>query len=169
MNSINFHDVANQNDLYNLLLNQLESVLEGERNPIANTANFAALLFQSLENINWCGFYFLSGKDLVLATFQGKIACMRIPLGKGVCGTAAINRRTERVADVHLFPGHIACDSASESEIVIPIIVNQELIGVLDIDSPIKNRFSENDQIQVEKLLDKLIELSDFDLVKKIY
>lgn len=110
----------------------------------------AALLFQTLPDVNWAGFYFLAGGELVLGPFQGRVACVRIPLGRGVCGTAAERRETILVPDVHLFPGHIACDAASRSEIVVPLIQDGRLLGVLDIDSPVANRFSEADRVLCE-------------------
>lgn len=113
---------------------------------IANLSNTAALIYESLPEINWAGFYFLQGKELILGPFQGKPACIRIPLGKGVCGTAVSEDRVQLVADVHTFPGHIACDSASNSEIVIPLHIGGEIWGVLDIDSPVTDRFTETDR-----------------------
>lgn len=144
-------------DNYELVLKQLEALLEGEHNRIANLANASALLNQFMEDINWVGFYLLEGDELVLGPFQGLPACVRIPLGKGVCGTAAIRRETVRVDDVHLFPGHIACDAASQSEIVIPMIAGDDVIGVLDIDSPRKSRFDEVDQIYLERFVEVLM------------
>lgn len=126
---------------YGLLLKQLEELIKDETDWLANSANAIALLFQSMKDINWAGFYFYRGGQLVLGPFQGKPACIRIDMGKGVCGTAAQERRIIIVEDVHKFPGHIACDSASNSEIVVPIIKEDRLVGVLDIDSPIFNRF----------------------------
>ena len=123
------------------LLSDITGLLTGETDPIANAANTAAAIWQHLPAINWAGFYFLRGDTLVLGPFQGKPACVRIPLGQGVCGTAAARRETIVVADVHAFPGHIACDSASNSEIVVPLIHNGAVIGVLDIDSPDLSRF----------------------------
>ncbi len=117
---------------------------------IANLANASALLWERLENINWAGFYLLEGEKLILGPFQGKPACIEIPLGRGVCGTAALSRKTQRVPDVHKFPGHIACDGASNSEIVVPLIRDGELFGVLDIDSPVFDRFSAEDQTGLE-------------------
>ncbi|WP_254509101.1 GAF domain-containing protein [Anatilimnocola floriformis] len=146
---------------YSQLLRELVSVFEGERDWIANTANCAALLFQTLPDLNWAGFYFLRGNDLVLGPFQGKPACVRIPLGKGVCGTAGIRRETIVVPDVHQFPGHIACDSASQSEIVVPLIVGTRLIGVLDLDSPILNRFSADDAAGLAAIAQALLDCSD--------
>ena len=123
------------------LLSDITGLLTGETDPIANAANTAAAIWQHMPAINWAGFYFLRGDTLVLGPFQGKPACVRIPLGQGVCGTAAARRETIVVADVHAFPGHIACDSASNSEIVVPLIHNGAVIGVLDIDSPDLSRF----------------------------
>lgn len=137
--------------LYTLLLQQLESVLSATTNPVANMANTAAVLFNGLPDLNWAGFYVLRGKELVLGPFQGKPACVRIALGKGVCGTAAQTGQTQVVADVHKFPGHIACDSASNSEIVVPIFKNGVVWGVLDIDSPKLARFTEEDKAFFEK------------------
>ncbi|WP_312115492.1 GAF domain-containing protein [Brevibacillus reuszeri] len=138
---------------YELVIMQLQALVDGETNQIANLANAAALLNQFLHDVNWVGFYLTEGEGLVLGPFQGLPACVRIPFGKGVCGTAASKRETVLVEDVHLFPGHIACDAASESEIVVPIIKNGALIGVLDIDSPIKNRFDEVDQHYLEQFI----------------
>ena len=132
------------------LLETLEAVFSGERDLIANAANMAALLFQTLPDVNWAGFYFLRDADLVLGPFQGRVACVRIPLGRGVCGTAAQERRTIVVPDVHEFPGHIACDAASRSEIVVPLLQGDTLLGVLDIDSPIVDRFSDDDRLLCE-------------------
>ena len=132
------------------LIETLAALLAGERDLIANTANMAALLFQTLDDVNWAGFYLLRDGELVLGPFQGRVACVRIPLGRGVCGAAATRRETIVVPDVHLFPDHIACDSASRSEIVVPLIHDDILIGVLDIDSPIVGRFSEADRVLCE-------------------
>lgn len=137
---------------YALLAEQAEALLAGEPDRIANAANFSALLFHSLPDLNWVGFYFHDGSELVVGPFQGKPACVRIPLGKGVCGVAAQSRQTQRVADVHAFPGHIACDAASRSEIVVPLLDGERLIGVLDIDSPIPERFDAEDQAGIEAL-----------------
>lgn len=149
---------GNKEDQYQLVIKQLQALLEGENDRIANLSNASALLNQFLDDINWVGFYLLKDEQLILGPFQGLPACVRIPLGKGVCGTAAVNKRTERIADVHQFPGHIACDAASNSEIVIPIINGEQLIGVLDIDSPSKNRFDELDQVYLEKFVEVLIQ-----------
>lgn len=131
---------------YKLLNSQLASLTEGVENTVTNLANAAALLWYGLENINWAGFYILKGSELLLGPFQGKPACVKIPLGRGVCGTAAAEKRTLRVDNVHEFKGHIACDNASNSEIVIPVYKSGELFGVLDIDSPEFCRFSKADE-----------------------
>ena len=141
---------------YQLLGKQLAGLIEGETDSIANLANFSALLWQELDAINWVGFYLLKRKKLVLGPFQGKPACTRIELGSGVCGTAATLGKTVIVADVHQFPGHIACDAASKSEIVVPLIKEGKLIGVLDIDSPSLDRFDHQDQQGLESLLQLL-------------
>lgn len=143
-----YHD----NSPYSHLKSVLGGLISNEFSWLANCANFSALLYQELPGINWAGFYFLEGDQLVLGPFQGKPACVRIPLGRGVCGTAALERATQRVADVHTFPGHIACDLASRSEMVVPLVVAGELRGVLDLDSPIENRFTDEDQVHIEQL-----------------
>ncbi len=148
-------------ELYNLMLAQIESVFENERDFIANLANCAALIYNTLPDLNWAGFYILRGNDLVLGPFQGKPACVRIPLGKGVCGTSAQQRATIVVDDVNQFPGHIVCDSASLSEIVVPIINDGQLIGVLDVDSPILQRFNREDAAALEAIVESLIRLTD--------
>lgn len=142
---------------YNVLNSQLKALIEGIPYPIANLANASALLWQHLDDINWAGFYMMTDDALVLGPFQGNTACIRIPVGKGVCGTAVAENATQLVPDVHLFPGHIACDCASNSEIVVPIRKNGEVIGVLDIDSPIKNRFTEEDKQGLEAFV-KILE-----------
>lgn len=139
-------------DGYRLLAAQLKSLLADERDFIANAAQFSAFLYTQLDDLNWAGFYLNRNEELVLGPFQGQIACVRIPFGKGVCGTAAQSRETQRVHDVHEFPGHIACDSASNSEVVVPLIKDGKLIGVLDLDSPSVGRFSEEDQAGIERL-----------------
>lgn len=139
--------------LYANLAEQSGHLLAGESDRIANAANFSALLYHALPEVNWVGFYFFDGKELVVGPFQGKPACVRIALSRGVCGAAATTRTTQRVADVHEFPGHIACDAASRSEIVVPLVLaDGSLLGVLDIDSPIPERFDAVDQAGVEKL-----------------
>ena len=135
------------------LVETVESVVASETDQIANMANIAALLFEALPDINWAGFYLFKDDQLVLGPFQGRLACTRIPLGKGVCGTVAQQKTTLVVPDVHAFPGHIACDAASASEIVVPILHDGNLIGVLDIDSPVKNRFDAEDQAMIEKIV----------------
>jgi GAF domain-containing protein len=137
---------------YDELARQLEGLLSGERHRIANAANMAALLYRSLPEINWIGFYFLEDGELVVGPFQGKPACVRIALGRGVCGTAAARRTTLVVPDVHAFADHIACDADSNSEIVVPLIRGRMLIGVLDVDSPRIGRFDEQDRTGLEQL-----------------
>lgn len=137
---------------YRDLAQQLAGLLHGERDMIANAANTAALIFNQLPGLNWAGFYFVKGGELVLGPFQGKPACIRIAIGKGVCGTAAATRTTQRIADVHAFPGHIACDADSRSELVVPLIKDGQIIGVLDLDSPLPDRFEIADQIGIETL-----------------
>ena len=127
------------------LAGQARALLSGQSDRIANAANLASLLFHELENVNWAGFYFMRGGELIVGPFQGKPACVCIPLGKGVCGTAAASREAQLVSDVHAFDGHIACDADSRSEIVVPLIHNGEVLGVLDLDSPTKGRFDESD------------------------
>ncbi|GAA0138066.1 GAF domain-containing protein [Paenibacillus sp. YSY-4.3] len=142
---------------YSVVKSQLRTLLEGEPNQVANLANAAALLNQFLEQINWVGFYLYEDGELVLGPFQGLPACIRIPLGRGVCGAAATQRTTVLVDDVEQFPGHIACDAASRSEIVVPLIKDGELLGVLDIDSPITSRFDELDREQLEQFVEELV------------
>ena len=136
---------ASKHESYRALQQQLSGLFSGESDGLANAANLAALLYQSLPGLNWVGFYFLRGEELVLGPFQGKVACVRIALGRGVCGTAAAQRETVIVPDVHAFPGHIACDAASRSEIVVPLLRGRELLGVLDLDSPELARFDHDD------------------------
>lgn len=142
---------------YALLAKQLDALLEGETNQVANLSNASALLNQFLDDTNWVGFYVMEQGELVLGPFQGLPACVRIAVGRGVCGTAVAERKTLRIEDVHAFPGHIACDAASNSEIVIPLIKDDEVIGVLDIDSPSKGRFSEEDQQGLELFVSHLM------------
>jgi L-methionine (R)-S-oxide reductase len=139
-------------DLYRDLAEQLAALFAGEADRIANAANMAALIYHGLPDLNWTGFYFRRGQELVLGPFQGKPACVRIPLGKGVCGTAASRAATVLVADVHNFPGHIACDPASRSELVVPLIEADAVSGVLDLDSPLLARFDERDRAGWERL-----------------
>ena len=143
---------ASKSELYSLLCQQAEALLHGERDSVANAANLASLIWHSVPDLNWAGFYYFDGAELVLGPFQGKPACVRIPLGRGVCGTAAATRETQVVADVHAFPGHIACDSASNSEIVVPLVRGGQLLGVLDIDSPLPGRFEHEDRAGFEAL-----------------
>lgn len=144
----------NKTPVYQSLLQAARALLQMEQDPIANAANTAALLFQTLPGLNWAGFYILRGDTLVLGPFQGKPACVRIALGKGVCGTAAQKQQTLVVKDVHAFPGHIACDAASNSEIVVPVIKNGKLWGVLDIDSPLPARFDDTDRQFLQQVAD---------------
>ena len=137
------------------------ALLAGERDALANSANLASLIFHTLPDLNWAGFYWLRGAELVLGPFQGKPACVRIPMGKGVCGTAAERRATVIVPNVHEFPGHIACDSASESEIVVPVMKAGRLLGVLDLDSPRLGRFSAQDAAILEAVVAQFVEASD--------
>jgi L-methionine (R)-S-oxide reductase len=146
-------DTTDKKTLYPAIHRALQAVLTGESDCIANLANAAALLFWSLPAVNWAGFYLLKERELVLGPFQGKIACIRIKLGQGVCGSAAEQRQTLVVPNVHEFPGHIACDSASNSEIVVPILKNDALIGVLDIDSPEFARFDDNDKTGLQEFV----------------
>ena len=143
---------TDKNALYHELLLQARGLVDGIDDPIANAANIAALLWHGLPDLNWSGFYLAKGDELVLGPFQGKPACVRIPFGKGVCGTAAATRQTQIVANVHDFPGHIACDSASNSEIVIPLVRDGVVLGVLDLDSPSLARFDAEDAAGLEAL-----------------
>ena len=147
---------------YDMVCQQLTALVEGIPYEVANLANTSALLWQEMPDINWVGFYKMEDGALVLGPFQGKPACIRIPVGKGVCGTAVQEAQTIRVEDVHQFPGHIACDSASNAEIVIPIHKNGKLVGVLDLDSPIKNRFTEEDEAGLKKIVAALEEIAEF-------
>ncbi|MDX1807407.1 MAG: GAF domain-containing protein [Paenisporosarcina sp.] len=142
---------------YEMLAKQLDALLTGEKNVMANLSNASALLNQFFDRINWVGFYMMDENELVLGPFQGLPACIRIPVGRGVCGTSVAKKETIIVADVHAFPGHIACDAASQSEIVVPLLKNGEVIGVLDIDSPEKNRFQKEDQQGLEHFVSILM------------
>lgn len=156
-----FHTVSytgSREEQHREVISQLKALIYEEPSKIANLANAAALLNFYLTDINWVGFYLFDGSELVLGPFQGLPACIRIPLGRGVCGTSASERKSVRVSDVHAFPGHIACDAATNSEIVIPVVKNDELIGVLDIDSPLKDRFDELDQAFLEQFVQVLSE-----------
>lgn len=147
---------------YRVLEESLIALLDGESDALANLANAAGLLAGSLDRVNWCGFYLLRGEDLVLGPFQGKPACVRIPLGQGVCGTAAARRETLVVPDVNRFPGHIACDAASRSEIVVPILENGVLRGVLDVDAPEPARFDDEDRVGLERYVEVLVPRIDW-------
>ncbi|RAL25567.1 GAF domain-containing protein [Thermoflavimicrobium daqui] len=153
---------GNKEANYQQMIKQCSYLLEGEKDWLANLANTAAHLYHSLEQINWVGYYLMKDTELVLGPFLGKPACVRIPIGKGVCGTAVAKEQTLVVEDVHAFPGHIACDAASRSEIVIPLRVHQQVIGVLDIDSPIINRFDQVDQKYLEEYVIYLIKQTDW-------
>jgi len=153
---------TSKSDLYDQLAAQLSSLLAGECDLIANAANFASVIFHALPDLNWAGFYFLKSDELVLGPFQGQPACVRIAVGQGVCGTAAAKRVTTIVPNVHEFPGHIACDSASNSEIVVPLLKGERLIGVLDLDSPIIGRFDDEDALGLDGLVSILIESSEW-------
>jgi L-methionine (R)-S-oxide reductase len=152
-------------DLYKDLAASLESLLAGEPDALANLSNASALLAEALPRINWCGFYLLRGEELVLGPFQGKPACVRIPMGKGVCGTAAARRETLIVPDVEKFPGHIACDAASRSEVVVPIVDGGVLCGVLDIDSPDLARFDDADREGLERFVRTLVPLINWQIL----
>ncbi|GDX04244.1 GAF domain-containing protein [Buttiauxella sp. A111] len=157
----------NKEQFYADLNRDFSALMAGETSFLATLANTSALLFERLEGVNWAGFYLLEGDTLVLGPFQGKIACVRIPVGKGVCGTAVSTHSIQRVEDVHAFDGHIACDAASNSEIVLPLAVNGELIGVLDIDSTEFGRFTPEDQLGLSKLVTQLsLTLADTDFKK---
>ncbi|MFT8789276.1 GAF domain-containing protein [Komagataeibacter saccharivorans] len=140
------------------LLETVSAVVAGEGDMIANMANIAALIFEALPDLNWAGFYLAKDGQLVLGPFQGRVACTRIPFGKGVCGTVARDRQTVVVPDVHAFPGHIACDAASASEIVVPVVMGNELLGVLDIDSPRRDRFTDRDRALLEAVVAQLVQ-----------
>ena len=153
-------------ELYLNFAEQLRSLLEGERDFIANAANFSALLYHALPDLNWAGIYLLKAGELVLGPFQGQPACVRIAIGKGVCGTAAEQRQTILVDNVHEFPGHIACDSASNSEIVVPLIKHEQLIGVLDLDSPSFARFDDEDARGLNELVELFIDSTSLEANK---
>ena len=152
---------ASKAEAYSQLLSQAGALLEGERDTGANSANLASLIFHTLPDLNWAGFYWTKGGELVLGAFQGKPACVRIALGKGVCGTAARDAKTIIVDDVHQFPGHIACDTASASEIVLPLVLEDRVIGVLDLDSPKPWRFDDADAIGLEALVQLFLAATD--------
>ncbi|NHZ91093.1 GAF domain-containing protein [Massilia sp. CCM 8733] len=161
------HNIENNSGDYPLLARQVSSILEGERDLTANASQFSALVYSAIADLNWAGFYLLrpgkkgAAQELLVGPFQGKVACARIALGRGVCGTSAQERRTIVVADVHSFDGHIACDSASNAEIVIPLIKDGQLYGVFDIDSPLLNRFSEEDRVGLEAMVQAFLDATD--------
>jgi GAF domain-containing protein len=158
MLDVTISKATDRTELYRTLADQLTGLLHGETDMIANAANTAALLFMTLPDINWAGFYFLRAEsELVLGPFQGKPACVRIAAGRGVCGAAVAQGRSLLVEDVHAFPGHIACDSASRSEVVVPLILHGRTLGVLDIDSPTQGRFTAEDQAGLEKIAEIFI------------
>jgi L-methionine (R)-S-oxide reductase len=146
------YDFTDKRAGYERLAKELAALLAGESDPIANAANTAAILFDALPEVSWAGFYFLRGAELIVGPFQGKPACVRIALGRGVCGTAAARRTTLIVPDVNAFPGHIACDAASQSEVVVPLVAAEQVVGVLDLDSPRLSRFDEEDARGLERL-----------------
>ncbi|POU03550.1 Free methionine-R-sulfoxide reductase [Escherichia sp. ESNIH1] len=155
----------NKSEFYAELNRDFQALMAGETSFLATLANSSALLFERLEGVNWAGFYLLEGDTLVLGPFQGKIACVRIPVGRGVCGTAVAQNSVQRVEDVHAFDGHIACDAASNSEIVLPLVVKGKIIGVLDIDSTVFSRFTTQDEQGLRELvshLERLLEATDY-------
>jgi L-methionine (R)-S-oxide reductase len=154
----------NKRDFYASLAQQLTGLLEGERDMVANAANMSALIFQFLPDLNWAGFYFMRAGELVLGPFQGKTACVRIAVGRGVCGTAVERQESIVVPDVHAFPGHIACDSASRSELVVPLTKDGRVLGVLDLDSPNPNRFDDEDREGCETLVRIFLAATDMTL-----
>ena len=149
-------------DFYRLLEKQTKALTSGEEDTLANLANVASLLFTSMAEVNWAGFYIVRGEQLVLGPFMGKPACVRIPLGRGVCGNAVIQKEAMLVNDVDAFPGHIACDADSRSEIVIPLLVDGNIVGVLDIDSPVKERFDQEDRLGLEAVVEVLQQQLNF-------
>jgi L-methionine (R)-S-oxide reductase len=158
---LNHAPAGSKAEQYQLLLQQAQAVFAGERNALANAANLVALIYHGLPDLNWAGFYFHDGRELVLGPFQGQVACVRIAIGRGVCGTAAASGETVLVPDVHQFPGHIACDAASRSEIVVPLRHEGQLLGVLDLDSPLPDRFDQDDRAGLEALARAWIAASD--------
>ncbi|OPX42202.1 free methionine-R-sulfoxide reductase [Ruminiclostridium hungatei] len=162
MKDINVQYSEDRVQSYSLLLSQMKALLEGEGDVTANLSNASALLKEALDHINWVGFYLMKNGKLLLGPFQGKVACVHIEVGKGVCGTAVLENRTQLVTDVHLFPGHIACDSASSSELVIPLRSRDRVVGVLDIDSPLIGRFDSVDASEIEKIARVIEEACDW-------
>ncbi len=162
MHDIRKIEAADKPGFYHELIAQAEGLLHGERDAIANAANLSALIYDAVPDLNWAGFYFLkSAGELVLGPFQGKVACVRIPVGEGVCGSAVAERRSQLVPDVHAFPGHIACDAASRSEVVVPLVRDGDIFGVLDLDSPLPDRFTEEDLAGFEALAALYVAASD--------
>jgi L-methionine (R)-S-oxide reductase len=155
-----------KSEVYADLASQLKGLMAGESDLIANTANMAAVIYHGLPDLNWAGFYLMKDGELVLGPFQGKPACIRIPIGKGVCGTAAETRASQVVADVHDFPGHIACDAASRSELVVPLLTGDRALGVLDLDSPLPGRFDQQDREGCEMLVGILLDHIKADHIK---
>lgn len=158
MHQVDMNYPAQKEQMYELLTKQVEAILEGESDVIANLSNVSALLNEALSDINWVGFYLMKNDELILGPFQGKLACVHIKIGKGVCGTAVATKRTQLVENVHEFPGHIACDCRSNSEIVVPIVINEKVFGVLDVDSPLIGRFDQTDLYYLEKIIEIIIE-----------
>jgi GAF domain-containing protein len=156
----------NKDQLYKFMNVKMIGLLSTETDWLANLSNASALIWLMIEDINWAGFYLHKNEKLVLGPFQGKPACVNIEIGKGVCGTAALEKKSQLVENVHDFPGHIACDNASNSELVIPIIIGDKVVGVLDIDSPVLGRFDEEDQLGLEKIVKTLIKYVDWDVIK---
>lgn len=152
---------AGKPEFYRALGRQVDALLDSERDPIANAANISALLFELMPDLNWAGFYFLRGEELVLGPFQGKPACVRIAVGQGVCGTAVARRQSIVVEDVHAFPGRIACDAASRSELVVPLLRGKAIVGVIDLDSPTAGRFDAEDRAGIESVAQRYLHLSD--------
>ena len=162
MHDIRKIEAADKPSFYRDLIAQAEGLLHGERDAIANAANLCALIYDAVADLNWAGFYFLKSADeLVLGPFQGKVACVRIPVGKGVCGSAVAEARSQLVPDVHAFPGHIACDADSRAELVVPLVRDGRIFGVLDLDSPLPGRFTEEDQAGFEALAALYVNASD--------
>jgi L-methionine (R)-S-oxide reductase len=155
--------------MYESLYTECHSIVDGERNFITNASNICAIIFDKMPNLNWVGFYMMNNEELLLGPFQGKVACTRIALGKGVCGATITKRETIVVENVHEFPGHIACDSASNSEIVVPLIKDDKIYGVFDIDSPLLNRFSDNEKIFFEKIAELILSSCDMDRIYNYY
>ena len=162
MFTIETHSTSSLEESYQALNAQLAALLSGECDFICNAAQFSAFVMQTVADLNWSGFYFVRGEELVLGPYVGKVACTRIPFGRGVCGTAAVTLQTQRIEDVHAFDGHIACDTASASEVVIPVVVGGKLIAVFDMDSPKVGRFTDVDQAGLESFVATFIEATDF-------